>query len=88
MTRLRFMGFCYRSQKAPRERRGFFSSLGLAVQPVWLEVLLMVEVLLRVFLHSCAAAASSAPPRSSSSKEQSEAIPGVRHGAVLSCIGT
>lgn len=48
------MGFCYRSQKAPRERRGFFSSLGLAVQPVWLEVLLMVEVLLRVFLHSCA----------------------------------
>jgi len=55
---------------------------------VWLEVLLMVEVLLRVFLHSCAAAASSAPPLSSSSKEQSEAIPGVRHGAVLSCIGT
>lgn len=33
-------------------------------------------------------AASSAPPLSSSSKEQSEAIPGVRHGAVLSCIGT
>lgn len=33
-------------------------------------------------------AASSAAPLSSSSKEQSEAIPSVRHCAVLSSIGT